>query len=207
MPPKGRGMSLEDKRRTLLAVFHESKDVFMLKEVEKLGSKRGVVLQSIKDVLQSLVDDDLVHCEKIGISNYFWSFESEATVKLETDKAKLQSRLQAADNEIQKLQESIKAVSVGREENEERIQLREHVGRLEACIDSYSSEIAQYNANDPERYAALKEATVVARDSANRWIDNIDSLRSWVKKRFQGNENQVDDFFLNEGAPEDINYV
>ena len=29
-----------------------------------------VVLQ----VLQSLVDDDLVKCEKIGTSNYFWCF-------------------------------------------------------------------------------------------------------------------------------------
>lgn len=41
-------------------------------DVEKLASKKGVVLQSIKEVLQSLVDDDLVHAEKIGASNYFW---------------------------------------------------------------------------------------------------------------------------------------
>lgn len=81
-------MSLEDKRQTLLGIFHETKDVFTLKvrstpgvscrqltdrqrqlcrppclslptgllqppqEIEKLGSKRGVVLQSIKEVLQ-----------------------------------------------------------------------------------------------------------------------------------------------------------
>lgn len=30
MAPK-RGMSAEDKRKTLLAIFHESKDVFVLK--------------------------------------------------------------------------------------------------------------------------------------------------------------------------------
>jgi hypothetical protein len=30
---------------------------------------------------QSLVDDDLVICEKIGGSNYYWSFPSEASVK------------------------------------------------------------------------------------------------------------------------------
>jgi hypothetical protein len=46
-----------------------------LQDIEKLASKRGVVLQSVKEVLQTLVDDDLVHAEKIGISNYFWWVE------------------------------------------------------------------------------------------------------------------------------------
>lgn len=32
-------------------------------------------------VLQSLVDDDLVHSERIGASNYFWSFPAEASTK------------------------------------------------------------------------------------------------------------------------------
>jgi len=36
----------------------------------------------VKDVVQSLVDDDMVHQEKIGISNFFWAFPSEASVKV-----------------------------------------------------------------------------------------------------------------------------
>jgi DNA-binding transcriptional regulator YhcF (GntR family) len=43
-----------------------------LQDVEKLASKKGVVLQTIKEVLQSLVDDGMVHQDKIGSSNYFW---------------------------------------------------------------------------------------------------------------------------------------
>ena len=31
-----------------------------LKEVERLGPRKGVISQSVKDVLQSLVDDDLL---------------------------------------------------------------------------------------------------------------------------------------------------
>jgi hypothetical protein len=31
---------------------------------------------------QTLIDDNLVHCEKIGISNYYWAFPSEASVKV-----------------------------------------------------------------------------------------------------------------------------
>ncbi len=33
-------------------------------------------------LVQSLVDDDMVRMEKIGISNYYWSFPSEASVKV-----------------------------------------------------------------------------------------------------------------------------
>ena len=35
-------------------------------------------LQSVKEVLQSLVDDGLVDSERIGTSNYFWAFPSKA---------------------------------------------------------------------------------------------------------------------------------
>lgn len=39
---KRKGVSLEEKRARILRIYHESKDVFNLKEVEKLASKAGV---------------------------------------------------------------------------------------------------------------------------------------------------------------------
>lgn len=56
-----KGLSLEQKRDRILQIFLESDDVFQLKEIEKEGPKRGVTAQSIKEVVQSLVDDNLVH--------------------------------------------------------------------------------------------------------------------------------------------------
>lgn len=38
----GKGVSKEEKRRRMLAIMHDSKGVFTLKELEKLGSKQGV---------------------------------------------------------------------------------------------------------------------------------------------------------------------
>ena len=37
---------------------------------------------SVKDILQSLVDDDMVDTERIGTSNYFWAFPSKALNKV-----------------------------------------------------------------------------------------------------------------------------
>jgi len=47
---------------------------------------------------------------------------------------------------------------------------------------------------------------LVARDSANRWTDNIHTLRSWMKKKFAGMEGQVDSFFkeVSAGIAQDL---
>lgn len=42
---KRKGMSLEEKRRVVLSIYHTTKDVFNLKEIEGLASKQGVVQQ------------------------------------------------------------------------------------------------------------------------------------------------------------------
>lgn len=75
---KKRGLSLEEKREKVLEIFHETKDVFQLKvepkwylcwlwsqaglwaslqivdvqDIEKLAPKKGVISQSVKEVLQ-----------------------------------------------------------------------------------------------------------------------------------------------------------
>lgn len=48
---------------------------------------------TVKDVLQSLVDDNLVDCERVGTSNYYWSFPSKA--------------LNARKNKLEELQKQV----------------------------------------------------------------------------------------------------
>jgi hypothetical protein len=63
--------------------------VFNLKELEKLGGKAGIgtlfrknfemlVPQTVKDVLESLISDNLVESDKIGAGNFYWSLPSKA---------------------------------------------------------------------------------------------------------------------------------
>ena len=42
MSKRRRGMSLEEKRQVMLEILQESKTPFLLKELEKIGGKRGV---------------------------------------------------------------------------------------------------------------------------------------------------------------------
>lgn len=72
---KRKGLSLDEKRIKMLEIFHESKDVFQLKDLEKLGPQaKGITMQSVKGIVQELVDDGLVESEKVGTMVYFWSF-------------------------------------------------------------------------------------------------------------------------------------
>ena len=205
MAGKKRGMSLEDKRTTILDIFHESKSVFLLKDIEKIASKRGVVLQSIKDVLQSLVDDDLVHAEKIGVSNYFWSFPSEAAVKLDGEINKLKTQLTARKTEETKLQAELAKTQVDKEDSAERQILVRQVSLIEAEVETNRRELSNYNANDPERFEALKQGATVAFDSANRWTDNVFCLKSWAGKKFGGMD--LNPFFKSHGVDENFDYV
>lgn len=88
MSKRKKGVSLDEKRQRILKIYHESMEVYNLKEIEKIGAKAGVgkrcvhacssswltlkfllcgspVLQTIKDVNQALVDDGLVDFDKV----------------------------------------------------------------------------------------------------------------------------------------------
>ena len=41
-------------------------------DMEKLAAKQGVVLQTVKDVVEALVNDELVRVDRIGQSKYYW---------------------------------------------------------------------------------------------------------------------------------------
>lgn len=43
-----KGLSLEEKRQKILGIYHSTKSIFSLKEIEKAASKQGVVSQSVK---------------------------------------------------------------------------------------------------------------------------------------------------------------
>ena len=47
MSKKRKGLSADEKRDVILNIYHTNKDVYNLKEIEQLGSKAGVVQQTV----------------------------------------------------------------------------------------------------------------------------------------------------------------
>ena len=204
---KKRGLSVDEKRSRLLEVFHESGEVFVLKEVEKLGVKKGITPQSIKDILQSLIDDDLVHQEKIGSANYFWSFPSEASVLLEIEMTKTQQTLEKHRTEKRDIEERLANERTGREDSETRQEKQRQMEELDDDVHRLTTEIEAYRDHDPEVLAQLHRGVDQAKSSANRWLDNIFALQSWCRRQFPGMEGEVKKLFEQNGIQDDVDYI
>lgn len=54
MSKKRKGLSADEKRDVILNLYHTNKEVYNLKEIEQLGSKAGVVLQTVCYALHTL---------------------------------------------------------------------------------------------------------------------------------------------------------
>lgn len=81
---KRKPLSAEEKQVKLLELFHETNDVYQLRDLERIASQeKGIVMQAVKGTLQELVDNELVHCEKIAGSLYYWSFPRYELCKTE----------------------------------------------------------------------------------------------------------------------------
>ncbi|XP_038880240.1 meiotic nuclear division protein 1 homolog isoform X2 [Benincasa hispida] len=191
----------------MLQIFYESQDFFLLKELEKLGPRKGVISQSVKDVVQSLVDDDLVSKEKIGTSVYFWSLPSCAGNQLRNVCRKLESDLQTCKNRLEELTEQSNELKKGREESEEREEALAKLKAIELKHKELKDEMLQYADNDPAAFEAMKNAIDDAHAAANRWTDNIFTLRQWCSNNFPQAKEQLENLYKEVGMTDDFDYL
>ena len=201
-----KGLSLEEKRKKMLEIFYETKDFYLLKDLEKIAPKqKGIVAQSVKDVVQSLVDDNMVDTDKIGTSVYFWAFPSKALAVRKAKLSDLNDKLEAAKAKNDQIDELVKEAESGREESDDRTALLEQLAELETKKADLQKQLKKYEGCDPEALVRLENETKMAKEAVNRWTDNIFSVHSWVGKRFPTvNINDMNKSF---GIPDDMDYV
>lgn len=204
---KKRGLSLEEKREKILQIFYDSQDFFLLKELEKSGPKKGVISQSVKDVVQSLVDDDLASKDKIGTSVYFWSLPSCAGNQLRTVHRKLNSDLQSSKKRHAELVDQCEALKKGREESDEREEALAELKTIEMKYNELKEEMEKYADNDPAAVQAMKEAVEVAHVAANRWTDNVFTLRQWCSNNFPQAKEQLENMYQEAGITDEFDYL
>ncbi|ETN81056.1 Mnd1 family protein [Necator americanus] len=211
MAARKKGLSLEEKRAKMLELFYESQDIFQMKELEKIApKKKGVISQSVKEVTQSLLDDGLIECEKIGPFVCYWAFPSKA---MQTDSKRrsellaLYSNLEAQEKDLSKgldkyaqcSHEVIAQRKVRAERNREEInRWTGNVPSLCACAPSLSGLCARRSRPFEELERRIK------RKSTFSFLDNILSIKKWCKSEFGMEENVLDQQFE---IPADLDYI
>ncbi|KAL5507217.1 MND1 [Sanghuangporus vaninii] len=187
-----RGLSAEEKRVRLLEIFHESKDFFQLKELEKLGPKlKGIVSQSVKEVLQGLVDDGLVQADKIGSSNFFWSFPSQRGAIMNNRLNAAKEARANAQFQLQELQENIEKEKISRPDNDKRTSALEELELTKVQLTELEKELAQYGSCDPAKIEAKRRATKLAHEAAVRWTDNVGILIPYMSRQNGTDPNNI----------------
>jgi len=202
---KKRGLSLEEKRKAMLEIFYEKKEFFQLKDLEKIAPKeKGIVVQSVKDVLQSLVDDCMVDTDKIGTSVYYWSFPSK-TASIRKQKLELlQKKIEETKKRKLNTDTKLDAAKADRKDEDGLNSLLEQLKQAQEINKSLKPKLKQYEELDPDALVALKTEAEMAKTSANRWTDNIDNIKSWCKNKFFMEESVLNKQF---GIPEDLDYL
>lgn len=189
----------------MLEIFTDSKTFFTLKELEKVAPKqKGIVLPSVKEVLQSLVDDDVVSSDKCGTQTVYWCLPSQAVQKKRSRIASLTEKLQSKSDQKQQLLEKREELRNCHQDTEERTQLIEQINALESQIEHVKEQLNIYKESDPEVLAEIRNVSQIAWEAANRWTDNIFSIRSWVSSKFGLPSSEFDKNF---GIPEDLEYI
>ncbi|XP_076107851.1 meiotic nuclear division protein 1 homolog [Mytilus galloprovincialis] len=202
---KKRGLSVEEKRTRMMEFFFEKKDVFLLKELEKQCQKeKGITSMSVKEIVTSLVDDGMVDNDKIGTSVYFWAFPSKASQNRKRKLLDLENRIEELDSKKRTLTEAIEKAKMGKEESDSRTELLTALAEKRTEKSHLMSEIEKYKECDPEVVEGVKKQAEISKDAANRWTDNIFSVKSWIKNKFSFEESVIDKQF---GIPADFDYI
>ncbi|XP_052546232.1 meiotic nuclear division protein 1 homolog isoform X2 [Tympanuchus pallidicinctus] len=207
----------------MMEIFFETKDVFQLKDIEKIASKdKGIMFvqlplslmsmslwhcdtsMSVKEVLQSLVDDGMVDTDRIGTSNYFWAFPSKALHARKRKLEELQTQFAETSQKKEILQKGIEKSKIGRENTAERAALVKELAALRQEKEQLRAEIEKYRECDPDVVEEMRQTSKVAKEAANRWTDNIFAIKSWAKRKFGFEESRIDKSF---GIPEDFDYI
>ncbi|KAI1883688.1 hypothetical protein AGOR_G00234130 [Albula goreensis] len=202
---KKKGLSLEEKRSRMMEIFFETKDVFQLKDIEKIAPKtKGITPMSVKDVLQSLVDDNMVDCERIGTSNYYWAFPSKALHARKRKIDELEKQHAEGKQRQVALQQAIDKSKVGRQDTEERSTLQKELQSLREQRDQLKAEVDKCRECDPEVVEDIRRSNTTAKEAVNRWTDNVFAIKSWAKRKFGFEDSRIDKAF---GVPEEFDYM
>lgn len=141
-----------------------------------MGPKlKGIVSQSVKEVLDSLVADNIVTAEKIGTSNYFWAFPSTAGHQRRKRLDDLRAELEQLQSQSNELAEKVDAANEGREESNDRKELLEQLQQAEHLRAKLDQELKKYADNDPAVIEAMRKDVKLCMMAANRWTGTIKS--------------------------------
>ena len=139
----------------------------------------------IADINQSLIDDNLVSKEKIGGSNYFWSFPSKKDRLAQLQHESLLKSIENLESQVKDASVKLADAKRGREDDEsgERAKKMARRAELAKLRTAAEGELDKLKQNDPQAIADLEHEYKLVKDAAIRWTDNIFACKDYLIKK------------------------
>mmetsp|Transcript_1927 Transcript_1927/g.6034 ORF Transcript_1927/g.6034 Transcript_1927/m.6034 type:complete len:208 (-) Transcript_1927:314-937(-) len=190
---KRKGLSFDEKKATLLAAMNAEASFYTLKELENLGKSKGVIPQAVKEVVEALNADGEVQTDKVGSQVLFWALPSQRTTALQVKKQRLLDEATQLQGEHGKLQAEFASLSARAPPSEEELaSLRARAATDRQRRDQLRAQIGALERCGPEKLAEMQKQTAVAKEAANRWADNICTVRSLFLRERRGEVSSAD---------------
>jgi len=199
-----RRVSKDEKVRNLQEIFYEKKEPLTGKEIEKEAKSKGIFEKQVKELIQVLLDDNLLESEKAGVTTIYWSFPSQVANKRKRRLEELETDINRLSTKKQKYEENKANSSAEKETPEYREEVTNQLNQLRKRNQELQNEYKNYEQMDPAKVEQMNSDAQKAKLSANRWTDNIFTLRTYVKNKFSVDNTEVDGQL---GIKEDFDYV
>ncbi|KAK6090268.1 hypothetical protein P3W45_000816 [Vairimorpha bombi] len=189
-------MMLEEKRTKMLEVFDKYKTFFKIQELEKIGSKeKGIVENTVKDVVLGLFYDDLICSEKVGTSVYYWSnFNKKMLEDIKSIK-----KFEDENNEIQnKIKNAIDMLEIEKDSKQitdRRMNKIKELDDLTKMYEDMKNKLDEYSEMSKEEFDKMKEEEGALINSINKMTDNIFIIQDYVSNKFNMDKKEVNKTF------------
>ncbi|KAK8806687.1 hypothetical protein WA588_005490, partial [Blastocystis sp. NMH] len=178
--------------------------VYNMKELEKMAKDNGISTMIVKDVVQEMLDDDMIIQEKVGSTVLYWIFPSQSYVLKKRKLDNLHECQSTLSSEKAQLDEAVAKAKESKPDSEQRIELLKQYEELKKKKEELTQQLDTLKERDPETIRKLKDDIKQAVDGANRWTDNIWSMKSFLVRK-QGISNKEADQVLE--IPPDFDYI
>lgn len=138
--------------------------------------------QSIKDVNQSLVDDNLLCSDKIGSGVFFWSFPSKAYQDLLLAEERLKASITQSDESIQQIESDISELEAARQ-RPDRATMLASLQRLQEEEKTFDRQLESLKSFDPEHIEVVSKEAKRCKIAADRWTDNVWLIRAYMTRK------------------------
>ncbi|KAF9763340.1 Meiotic nuclear division protein 1 like protein [Nosema granulosis] len=187
-------MMIEEKRQIMLDVFTKN-SFYKMQELEKIGSKKGIVENTVKDVVTGLLHDDLISGDKIGISIFYWGNQNKEKHRKMQELKKLHEEIEKYEELLRKSQEEVELEKKTKPETENRRDLINKLNDLknqqiiqQELLKGYS----KLSKEEVEEIERSKEETI---KEINRLTDNIFILQDYVCGKFNMEKKDFNEAF------------